>query len=393
MKQIQVTVPLDKAPGVYNFIVDSLGVDNLIQVTMERGLFLIFRVPDSMLAGLIEKLKKKRIGVDFGFIDIIDLNASLPRRESEPSERTIQRESTLAVEEIYENVQAQASLSFDFLAFVVLAAAMAGFGLVQNNITIIVASMLLSPLMGPMLGVALGMVIGDRDLYVKGTVNELIALAISFAVGAVLAVAMPLIQPDLLSTVESDLANNVVTEITRRGYPFSALDIGIALFSGAAVAVSVTRGDMSALVGVAISAALMPPAVNVGMMLTLGVVGASQAAFSVGVGSLALLVMNIVLIDVAAAGMFRIKKLTAIVGKSAEWRPVSDMKEAPSMYHTRPDDGGHQDAAAQVTTDVRDEESPSKEAPASVRPGPDSTGGPQGTGRKEDESADAGSES
>jgi uncharacterized membrane protein len=73
---------------------------------------------------------------------------------------------------------------------------------------------------------------------------------------------------------------------------------------------------MSSLVGVAISAALMPPAVNGGMMLALALLGASNIAFQSELGALGLLVMNIVVIDVAVIIMFRIKKLTVISDKS-----------------------------------------------------------------------------
>jgi uncharacterized membrane protein len=189
-----------------------------------------------------------------------------------------------------------------------------------------------------MLGVALGYVVRDNNLFLKGTINELIALILSFAVGAVLAIAMPLLYPltpPLVQVVETDFTNGVLTEITRRG-GFSPLDVGIAIFSGAAIAISVTRGDMSSLVGVAISAALMPPAVNVGMMITLGLIGGSATAIGIGVGSFLLVVMNIIVIDVAAVIMFRIKRLAPISDKSAKWTAVTQFTPIKStdLYHT-----------------------------------------------------------
>jgi uncharacterized membrane protein len=193
-----------------------------------------------------------------------------------------------------------------------------------------------------MLGVALGHVVGDNSLFIKGTKNELIALSFSFAVGAVMALLMPILDPGLLARVVAgtgEFASNstVLTEITRRNW-FSGLDIGIAIFSGAAVAISVTRGDMSSLVGVAISAALMPPAVNVGMMIILGIAYGAPVAMSIGIGSLALLFMNIILIDASAIITFKIKKLTPIANKSATWTGVMEFKQtrSASLYHTAP---------------------------------------------------------
>ncbi|MFW9848390.1 MAG: TIGR00341 family protein [Candidatus Thorarchaeota archaeon] len=341
MKQVQITVPYEKTETVEDFLVDVLDIKNVVRFTADNAHLLQFRIPDDAVTDTMEGLKSRGVGVEFGFIDILDLKASLPREVEETSETRLQREADLAVEEIYENVKKSASLSFDFIAFVIFAAVMAGIGLIQNNVTIIVASMLLSPLMGPMLGVAVGHVVGDNKLFIKGTKNELIALILSFAVGAILAILMPMLYTagSFMDLVESQWDTTAwsatfLTEVTRRGW-FNWLDVGVAIFSGTAVAVSVTKGDMSSLVGVAISAALMPPAVNVGMMITLGLVNGSLAGVQIGLGSLALLGMNIVIIDLSAIFMCRIKKLGIIEDKSATWTAVTQyrQKRSASLYH------------------------------------------------------------
>ncbi len=341
MKQVQITVPYEKTEAVFDFVVDTLGINNVTKLNTDNAHILQFRVSDAQTNEAIEKLKSRGVGVEFGYIDILDLSASLPRETEEVSDKKIQRDATLAVEEIYENVKKQSSLSFDFIAFSILAAAMAGFGLIQNNTTVIVASMLLSPLMGPMLGVALGYVVRDRALFVKGTRNELISLGLSFAVGIVMALALPLLYPgppgDFVQGVETNFRAIpiIITEITRRA-GFSPIDIGVAIFSGAAVAVSVTKGDMSSLVGVAISAALMPPAVNAALMMMLGAIYVNGYLISIGFGSLLLLGINIILIDLAAIVMFRIKKLTPLADRSATWTAVTQFTKtrSESLYHT-----------------------------------------------------------
>lgn len=340
MKQVQITVPYEKTEAVLDFVVDALGINNVTKMNTDVAHLLYFRIPDAQVNEAIEKLKSRGVGVEYGFIDILDLKVTLPRETEEVSDTKIQRDATLAVEEIYENVKKQAKLSFDFIAFSILAAAMAGFGLMQNNTTVIVASMLLSPLMGPMLGVALGYVVRDRALFIKGTRNELISLGLSFAVGIVMAIMLPILvavtPANFVSGVADNLNNGVVTEITRRA-GFSAIDVGVAIFSGAAVAVSVTKGDMSSLVGVAISAALMPPAVNAALMLMLGAIYGSTALAGIGIGSLLLLTINIILIDLAAIVMFRIKKLTPLADRSATWTAVTQFTKtrSESLYHTK----------------------------------------------------------
>jgi uncharacterized hydrophobic protein (TIGR00341 family) len=342
VKQVQITVPYEKTEVVFDFLLDGLNIKNVMKFNADNAIVLQFRIPDDSVNVTIEGLKSRGVGVEYGFVDILDLKASLPRESEEKENDTrIQRDATLAVEEIYENVKKQSSLSFDYIAFIILAAVMAGFGLIQNNVTVIVASMLLSPLMGPMLAIAFGYVVKDGKLLMKGTKNEVIGIALSLSVGVVMAVVMPLFQPNMIATIVTDVGTNVssgivanITEITRRA-GFSALDVGVAVFSGAAVAVSVTKGDMSSLVGVAISAALMPPAVNASMMVVLGLTIGNVNVITVGVGSFALLAMNIILIVISAFVMFKVKGLRSLADKSATWTAVTQFRQtsSESLYH------------------------------------------------------------
>ncbi|MCK5265940.1 MAG: TIGR00341 family protein [Candidatus Thorarchaeota archaeon] len=340
MKQVQITVPFEKIEAVYDFLLDGLNIKNVMKFTSDNAVVLQFRIPDDSVNETIEALKSRGVGVEYGFVDILDLKASLPREsEEKTNDSKIQRDATLAVEEIYENVKKQSSLSFDYIAFIILAAVMAGFGLIQNNVTVIVASMLLSPLMGPMLAIAFGYVVRNNSLFVKGTMNEVIGIILSLSVGAVMAIVL-LLDPTTIATITNDVGIGTtvtnITEITRRA-GFSPIDIGVAIFSGAAVAVSVTKGDMSSLVGVAISAALMPPAVNASMMVVLGLGTANPFILRVGVGSFLLLLINIILIVISAFVMFKVKGLTSLADKSATWTAVTQFTSSSTsdLYHTR----------------------------------------------------------
>lgn len=52
---------------------------------------------------------------------------------------------------VLESVESGAALTFDYIAFVLLAAWVAAMGLISNSVATVIASMLLSPLMGPCL--------------------------------------------------------------------------------------------------------------------------------------------------------------------------------------------------------------------------------------------------
>ena len=120
MKQVQIVVPFEKTESVLNFLLDVAGVKNVMKFNADNAHVLQFRIPDSAVLETVEKLKSRGIGVEYGFVDILDLTASLPREAEEESDKILHREASMAVEEIYENVKKQASLSFDFIAFVIV---------------------------------------------------------------------------------------------------------------------------------------------------------------------------------------------------------------------------------------------------------------------------------
>mmetsp|Transcript_26298 Transcript_26298/g.55919 ORF Transcript_26298/g.55919 Transcript_26298/m.55919 type:complete len:241 (-) Transcript_26298:161-883(-) len=116
----------------------------------------------------------------------------------------------------------------------------------------------------------------------------------------------------------------------------------IAFFSGLGVALSVLDDQTSSLVGVAISASLLPPAVNCGMLFVVAFIqgddwsnfswrGSSTSFPRMGVLSLLLTVANVVMVALGAALMFRVKEVLP-VKKKVFW---DDLKIARRLYQGR----------------------------------------------------------
>ena len=91
------------------------------------------------------------------------------------------------------------------------------------------------------------------------------------------------------------------------------LGIFVAAPSGLGVAVAITGGGINALVGVAISASLLPPIVNSGLCLSLGIFyssgghdGAGSDFLSYSAASFCLFLINIVLIILFGLLMFKV---------------------------------------------------------------------------------------
>ena len=155
---------------------------------------------------------------------------------------------------IYEQVYETADLtSLHYWLGIVFSSGIATLGLVQDSPAVIIGAMLISPLMGPIMATGLGLAVGDFYLALKaiGTLVLSIAVAVGFSAGIV-----------WILPFHSDTA-----EILARINP-TLLDLGIALFSGLAGSVVVGRaggGDgATALPGVAIAVALMPPLCTIG---------------------------------------------------------------------------------------------------------------------------------
>jgi len=142
----------------------------------------------------------------------------------------------------------------------VLAGMIAFMGLMENSSVVLVASMLVSPLMGPILAGIFGGTVQDRKMTLSGIRHEVYALMICIMIGFVLGLLIvPWIEYYGIEQFPTQ-------EMVGRG-ELRSLWVGvlIAVPSGAGVALSVLGGNAGSLVGVAISASLLPPAVNCGL--------------------------------------------------------------------------------------------------------------------------------
>jgi uncharacterized hydrophobic protein (TIGR00271 family) len=157
---------------------------------------------------------------------------------------------------VYRQVFAMAEIdSFLYWLEIFFSAGIATFGLVENSPAVIIGAMLISPLMGPIMATGLALAVGDLYLGMKAVLNLLASVAASIAFSAFLVWLLPF--------------HSATAEIVARTNP-NLLDLGIALLSGLAGSVVVSRGagdGATALPGVAIAVALMPPLCTMGFGL------------------------------------------------------------------------------------------------------------------------------
>ncbi|XP_052256226.1 uncharacterized protein LOC127861613 isoform X2 [Dreissena polymorpha] len=173
--------------------------------------------------------------------------------------------SRLVVQQVVNTVTANALFTFDYLLLLILAGFIACVGLAENSSVALVASMLISPLMGPILAATFGQVIKNNELRNLGITSELKGLLICLLTGFLFGLVTGGI--GLKGAFWGSTTEWPTSEMVSRGM-LRALWVGvlIAVPSGAGVALSVLGGNAGSLVGVAISASLLPPACNAGML-------------------------------------------------------------------------------------------------------------------------------
>ncbi len=164
------------------------------------------------------------------------------------------RISPLAKPRVYEMVfRGSDVVSLIYALELVFSAGIATLGLVLNSPAVVIGAMLISPLMGPIMGAGLGLAVSDLYLGVKAFAGIFASVLASIAVSAFLVWLLPF--------------HVATSEILARTQP-NLLDLGVALLSGLAGSVVVCRGGegggVTAMPGVAVAVALMPPLCTVG---------------------------------------------------------------------------------------------------------------------------------
>lgn len=319
VRQIQVTVPTDRADRVLELLSDTDHVFGLQDFPGSTHTLIIFKMAEKRLSAVLSHLCAEGIGVNVGTIDIIQLASTIPRLASaKRTKKAYRMDDRMTAFEIFDSIDGQSRLTCDYLANCFVAAMIAASGLVSDSSVTVVASMLVSPLMGPILGVTFGTAIQKKAMVMRSIRNEAYGMLICVFVGIIAGlVVSPFFGPGGL---EGEQWHDplISKEIDARGSLWALTSgVCVAIPSGMGVALGMTAGGINALVGVAISAALLPPMVNVGLCFSLSMCFYAYEEPDEGLpwlkkagSSLALYTLNIVVIFCFSLLVFRCKNVT-----------------------------------------------------------------------------------
>jgi uncharacterized hydrophobic protein (TIGR00341 family) len=243
-------------------------------------------VDDASRQAVVDALQSQLGGSDTARIIIMPVDAVLPRKEdAAEADKGRTPSGSQTREELYNGIERGARLDSTFLMLVFLSTIVASIGLIENNIAVIVGAMVIAPLLGPNIALAFSTSLGDRELMWQALKTNLAGLSLTLF----MTIAIGMIWPTYLNSFEILVRTDVKPD-----------GIVLALASGAAAVLSLATGLSSALVGVMVAVALLPPAATLGMML-----GSGQ--FNLALGAALLLAVNVVCINLAAKLMFLLK--------------------------------------------------------------------------------------
>lgn len=287
MKKVVIEVPKEKAEKVRSKFQDSI----FSVIEGERSTRFILYVPDEMLDELIHQTNGSLrehtasrpfwTGVIPGYDDLAKEDARSTLVEVSTPDFVIspfvdrlreryglgeKKQEKAPIEKIVASIQAYTEIDREKFILAAIAGIVALIGLFLNNVGIIIGAMLLSPLLGPIYALAVTVAIGDikttlRCLEIIGLMVAMlvvIAATASFALSFV--ITLPL-TPEILSRMDTN-----------------AVYILMAVLLGFATMIALSEGIPEGIAGVAIAAALLPPAVVTGIAVALYPAGAVKAA-------------------------------------------------------------------------------------------------------------------
>jgi len=244
---------------------------------------------------LLDQLEQ-RFGQDEKFRAVlIPLAAVLPRPKEEPAppeepegkpeEPPKKVPLRVSRAELYAEIAGAAKLDRLFLVQVVLATIVAAIGLFRDMPAVVIGAMVIAPLLGPNIALALGTTLADPDLIRKSIRTTTAGLFLAFALSAIYGALLG------MDVTSGEVAARTSVELS---------DILLALASGVAGTLAFTTGVPTALVGVMVAIALMPPTVVAGALLGAGEWRlCSEAAL--------LLFVNVVCVNLAAVVTFLVQ--------------------------------------------------------------------------------------
>jgi uncharacterized hydrophobic protein (TIGR00341 family) len=257
LRLIQVTLPAERKRSLENIADNYKAVDIWWTPKNEDGRRTVTILVDrSSQQDILDSIQNNLQDEDNWRAVLIPVEASLPKdaipENEHPTKQKFHWRKSLTREELYQEVAGGSQGDRLYYMMVVLSTIVAAVGLLQDNVAFVIAAMVIAPLLNPNLALTFGTALGDKNL---------IFTALTTSLGGLVAAIIPCIAVGYF--YEINMGSEQLMERTTINFA----SMIVALASGAAAVLSMTTGVSSALVGVMVSVALLPPAAALGLFL------------------------------------------------------------------------------------------------------------------------------
>ncbi|MDQ3588344.1 MAG: DUF389 domain-containing protein [Actinomycetota bacterium] len=293
MIHLRIVAPQDTAKKALDLLRAEGSVCNVIHLPgvaqKPDGDVILADVAREDASVVIDDLRELRIPEQGSItLDSIDTQLSEGARRAEEHAPGLPSDAVVW-EEVESRTEEDTELSASFVIFMVLACLIAAAGILTDQPILIVGAMVVGPEFGPLAGLSVALVETRAELARR----SLVALAIGFPAGIVLAA---------LATLAFKGLGVIPQEFDPRDHPATAFisepgffSFFVAYVGGTAGVLSLTSTKSGVLIGVLISVTTIPSAANIGVSVAYGdAAGAAGAAAQLAINLAAIVLAGVV---------------------------------------------------------------------------------------------------
>lgn len=294
MRLIQLAIPADIVPDIETVLTDE-GLDYYCTPEADREKYdtiihFVVETPD--VEPILDRLYEVGLSSnDHGIIVDVETDLFKEIGRNRESASKVGPHARIADAELRTEAGNQIMDPYSFVQMTILSALVATVGLILDSVAVIIGAMVIAPLLGPALSSTVGTVLDDQELFWRGVRYQVGGIVVALGSAALFAWGLrrTWIAPPGLSVADT-------AQIAERLSP-DILSLILAFAAGAAGVLSLATRTKSAIVGVMIAAALIPPAATAGLGIAWGYpIVAIEASI--------LVLVNLLAINLAGLGVF-----------------------------------------------------------------------------------------
>lgn len=303
LRKIEIIVPDEKESSCKDLLDDETVVHYWRDHSEQSGHILKVLVDAVDTEKFLDEAEKKFNNSEGFRLVMVTVDATLPRIEKEEEENEedesdgnndargkVEEEEEegkiknirVSREELYTEISDAVDLNRVYMSLVMLSTVVAALGILRDNTAVVIGAMVIAPLLGANVGLSLSTTLADWELGFNSIKTNVAGISVAAAISILLGMLMP---------VDAELYHIASrTEV-------HLSDIALALASGAAGVLAYTMGMSTAVIGVMVAVALLPPLVVAGLLI-------GDMQWELAYYSLLLLFTNIICVNLAGIATF-----------------------------------------------------------------------------------------